>query len=52
MTEYLNPGRMEQDIEGTYLDNMLRGKPLWPEHTVPGWKEPIRIRILSACSCG
>lgn len=47
MTEFLNPGGMELDVEGSYLDRMLKGKQAWPQYSVPGWPEPIRIRVLS-----
>jgi hypothetical protein len=37
---------MEQDLRGSYLDQMLKGKAIWPKRTLPGWPNPIRIRPL------
>jgi hypothetical protein len=42
----LDPGSMKQDIEGSYLDQMLEGKPIWPKREIRGWPHPIRIRPL------
>jgi len=45
-SEYVEPGIAAVEADGSYLERMLTETQIWPEITIPGWAEPVRIRPL------
>jgi len=45
-SEHVDPGIAAVEAEGAYLERMLGETQIWPEITIPGWSEPVRIRPL------